>query len=275
MSTHEHDEDARIEELVRETPLPAARPEFVAELRARFVAGDLAPTPRPRPLRADRRRWRTERRTARRGPWALVAALSAAAAIVLFVTWDRFGSPGPTWRAVAAERTELFVDGAPLALSEAGSDLPADALGVRVGDDPVRLVWSDDVVLECAPGTRIDLVRAPRTGGTGARRFDLALHAGELRVATGPGFDGSELAVRMRDALVDVAGTQFLVEIRDDSTCVCVREGVVGLTVGGERREVGKLTMHLVLRESGAVEPGEPTARHAEVLGDLATFWRR
>lgn len=270
-------DDERLEDLVRSGPAPIARPEFQRELRARFVGGRLAPdaaTPDPDaaapPLRPDRRRWRTNRAPRRQRPWLLGAALAAAAGIVAFVAWDR-SRAAPGWRVLAPAGTALVADGAPRTVAPEGLDLAPDTLSVQALDEPIRLAFGRHVVLECVPGTRLDLVRATSAGG----RFDLALHAGELRVATGPDFPGARLAIRTPSARVDVVGTQFLVDLRGDGLCVCIREGRVGVTVGGERHELGQATMHTFLDATGERVAGVPPAHHVEALSDLAGFWRR
>ena len=151
-------------------------------------------------------------------------------------------------------------------------ELPADAKRVVTRDLAVRLRVGNHAILECPAGTDLGILRMPSSTDP-TPSFELALYSGSLRVVTGPAFPGSELSIATKDARLEVVGTQFVVELRPDGTCICCREGSVQVFPKGSPLDsflIAPKSQHLVLRESGEVERMELDASHAEPLVRLA-----
>jgi hypothetical protein len=221
--------------VLRGTPPPAPDPEYRARLKEAFAIGAiehpaagspaherpdrLGPSPLlpPTPIPIPRRRQS-----------ALWTGLAAAAAILIAVLAGVFNR-GPAWTLTAVRgEGEVRLDG----VAVAASDLEGMARSIRPG-----------VQIEVPPGMEVDLMAGRvlaigLTGGTDltvpptpprwfARRAELHVRAGEIRVTTGPSFPGAHLDVSTPVAAIEVTGTTFAVILEPHGTCVCVLEGTV------------------------------------------------
>jgi hypothetical protein len=232
---HEDVDALHARNVLRGTPPPAPDPEYRARLKEAFGTGAiehpatgspaherpdrLGPSPLlpPTPIPIPRRRQS-----------ALWTGLAAAAAILIAVLAGVFNR-GPEWTLTAVRgEGEVRLDG----VAVDASDLEGMARHVRPG-----------VQIEVPPGMEVDLM-ADRvmaiglTGGTDltvpptpprwfARRAELHVRSGEIRVATGPSFPGAHLDVSTPVAAIEVTGTTFAVILEPHGTCVCVLEGMV------------------------------------------------
>ena len=81
-------------------------------------------------------------------------------------------------------------------------------------------------------GTRVVLPASP--GRWFARSVRGRMDAGELRIATGPGFKGSQLSFVAATSEVRITGTTLAILAPPEGTCVCVFEGRVEMRESGE-----------------------------------------
>lgn len=233
---HEHEDvDAlHARNVLRGTPPPAPDPEYRARLKEAFAIGAIehpatgspahepdrigpAPLLPPTPIPIPRRRQS-----------ALWTGLAAAAAILIAVLAGVFNR-GPEWTLTAVRgEGEVRLDG----VAVAASDLEGMARSIRPG-----------VQIEVPPGVEVDLmadrvIAMSLTGGTDltvpptpprwfARRAELHVRSGQIRVTTGPSFPGAHLDVSTPVAAIEVTGTTFAVILEPHGTCVCVLEGTV------------------------------------------------
>lgn len=276
--------DEALERELTQLPLPAASIAFREELRSRFVGsaavkrqgslpvlGSPGPRAQAQPLGVGPESRHVPAR--RRIIWGSLLAAALVAALG-YLAW-RPEPPRSMTFAISALRADatVLVDGQLVSVPTlAPFVLPAHAERVVTRDLTVRLRVGNHAILECPPGTDLGILRMPTTSDA-RPSFQLALYSGSLRVVTGPAFPNSALSIATKDARLEVVGTQFVVELRPDGTCICCREGSVQVFPKGSPRDsflVVPQTQHLVLRESGEVERMELDMSHAEPLVRLA-----
>lgn len=243
---------------------PRARPEFRERLRERFLAGT-GDEALPR-----------RRRSAAGSPRILVGvgALAAAAALVLWL--DTLTSEAPSWRVVGAGAAGgLVVDGTPVngSAGELARLLGADARVVRTADEPLRLVYRDELLIEVDPRSELDLSGVRGDGADPP--FTLRASDGGVRVATGPGFEHGRdgLLVLARGTRIEVTGTVFGVDCLDGAICVCCCEGEV-LAVRGDERDTVPCGATLYLKDGEPAATRDDYRAHQEPLEALAELKR-
>jgi ferric-dicitrate binding protein FerR (iron transport regulator) len=239
--------DPRLASALDGLPVPRAREEFRAKMRQDFLsapfealteeeADDLDSEPEihvDEPLRPDFSFERLRKPVAAvaaaapsRRPWSVVAAvLTVAAAILILWLWPSENG----WRvAPSSNFVKVRVDGDEF-LPGAGARLAASlAVGSRIEVEggSLQLVLDQRFALSLSAGAAMQLVAIPPP----AVRDDVILRQelGSLAIATGPGFTGSTLRVITTEAIVNVTGTQFVVDVYPGmGTCVCCCEGSV------------------------------------------------
>ena len=119
-----------------------------------------------------------------------------------------------------------------------GSDAAALTAELRPGAEievpagaAMEIRFGNGVAWEVAESSR--LILPGESDETGARS-PAQLLRGELRVLTGPGFEGSTLVVHTPEAQVHVRGSLLSIQCDEAGTCVCVLEGRVEVGVGDD-----------------------------------------
>jgi len=232
-------------------------PAFRLRLREEFVSGAIEVTGAKK-----RRRQRGRKRgadvvapiepfpTRGRPPtfaWVAASLAAAAALILVFGTLNR----GPTWWVTAARGDgSIRVDGQTIALDDRDAMRRRLVPGAEIevaGNAELDLCCDGVVAVQLAPGTRMTL--PPPPGRWLGRKTELYARGGELRVTTGPKFEGAQLAIMSPTAAVEVKGTTFAVIIEEAGTCVCVYDGtavvgrLAGSGVGGGGTGGGRIGM--------------------------------
>ncbi|HET9940685.1 MAG TPA: FecR domain-containing protein [Candidatus Eisenbacteria bacterium] len=191
--------------------------------------------PPPRPAAPRRPIFRFPKPTRPR----FTTVLAAAAAIAIAV--GILGNRGAQWRVVQVVGTGLVqADGEPIPVERA--ELLAQRIhpGVELvlpETASLALAAGSDLAMEILPGTRLTIPPAPARWFL--RKSELFARGGELRLTTGPTFQGAKLEVHTDDAMIQVKGTTLAVIMEPMGTCVCVLEGEVmvgarGVSAGPE-----------------------------------------
>lgn len=243
----------RREAPARSTPAPEANPDDGPR------RGGIGPVPddeldlarqhpRPRPTRSEprarpaarpatppRRMFRFPKPTRPR----FAAVLAAAAAITL--AFGIVGNRGPQWRLLQVVGTG-YVQADGEAIPVERINLLAERLhpGVEIVVPPtasIDIAAGSDLAMEILPGTTFTIPPAPPRWFM--RHSELYARGGEMRVTTGPTFQGAKLELHTPDAMVRVTGTTLAVIMEPTGTCVCVLEGEVmvgarGVSAGPE-----------------------------------------
>lgn len=262
--------DVEVEIALRAVETPAARADFRAELRRRFLeVAQVSPAlPPGRAVEG--------RRTALQ-----IGGLLAAAAI-LAAGYFLVRPSAPAWRVLEV---------AP------GSIVKADGVSLPV-QDPVALarnlmnaheivVERGDLVLQVGDLSLFDLDEGTRVAFAGfdepssAAPYEVRASSGRLRARTGPGFRGRRMMVQADLMNVLVTGTAFAVDYEKEGTCVCCLHGVVEIVskaLGPEPRSIQPQQMCLVFHDDHEPMWGGPPGSHAEPLLRLETraveIWR-
>jgi hypothetical protein len=155
--------------------------------------------------------------------WAAASVAAAAALVFVVGTLNR----GPSWSVTAARgEGTVMIEGQTVALSDRDTmrRLLVPGAEVEVSENAeMDLCMSGVLALQLSPGTRMTL--PPPPGRWFGRRIEMYARDGELRVTTGPQFEGTRLAIMSPVATVEVTGTTLAVIIEAAGTCVCVFEG--------------------------------------------------
>lgn len=233
---------------------PAARPEFRAALRERFLAeASDASTADPR-LDAASSAMRTSAKPSesastpfgkaptssreaddapqprRRVVW-IAAALTAAAAIVLTVFLTRPRTA--LWRVHGdSSATTVLIDGVPLRVDDTARLVEAllVARELETVGGNLRLCVRDEAWIELAPGTKLSQMKFAAAGP-----YQVRADRGSLAVATLPTFGGRGMRVLTDDVDLQVTGTIFGVDVDARGTCLCTLEGSVRcIPIGGQ-----------------------------------------
>jgi len=205
-------DEQRVREAIRDLGRVRADPAFRERLKRGFVSGAIrrpkAPAqPRFFPLPA----------------WQFAALMLAAVAVWLLIQFF----PGPSWKIQAVlGKGWITVNDERVDAREPGllAHLVLPGARVQVGGEALLdLRGGDALLLELAGGSDVTLPAAPRSWF--AKPLECFLHAGEIRLRTGPEFAGQRLAVRTAEGTTEITGTTVSVYKGDGFTCVCVLEG--------------------------------------------------
>jgi hypothetical protein len=191
--------------------------------------------PSARPAAPPRRMFRFPKPTRPR----FAAVLAAAAAITVAI--GIVGNRGAQWRLLQVAGTGYIqADGEIIPIERL--NLLAERLhpGVEIVVPPsasIDIAAGSDLAMEILPGTSFTVPPAPPRWFM--RRSELYARGGEIRVTTGPTFQGAKLELHTPDAMVQVTGTTLAVIMEPTGTCVCVLEGEVmvgarGVSAGPE-----------------------------------------
>lgn len=208
-------------------------------------------------------------------PWPgrhrLWTGLAVGAALVVAVVTGMMNQ-GPGWR-IAGVRGEgvVLLDGRAVSLGDPsvlGRSIPP---GVRVQvSDGAELDLRAGHVLAIQATGGTDLLLPPSPPRWFARRTSLHMQEGEIRVTTGPRFQGARLEISTPDAAISATGTTFAVILEPTGTCVCVLEGSVGVAPRGTPpAPVVAGNLRYIFRDGRP--PGDHTMRDVERTS-LATF---
>ena len=223
-------EESRAREKVRGLSHPSPDPEFAARLRREFATGSVqSPQADPRG-RTPGRPWFADRRRS-----ALVTA-TAGVFLLFSVVGAWYANRGPSWEVSGTRGTgTLTVDGEVVALTEISRHLASGRRLALQGDLEVDLVVPGAVFMQIVAGSSLTLPRAP--GRWFARSARGEVHAGELRVVTGPRFAGARLVLRAPDASAEITGTTVAIICEPAATCLCVFTGTASM-IGPDRLPV-------------------------------------
>jgi ferric-dicitrate binding protein FerR (iron transport regulator) len=207
--------EQRIRDAVQSVGDVRADPAFRERLKSEFVSGALSDHAVPH----------TESGSRRMPRWGWVLLPAAAVAVLLFVLI--LPRQSPTW-SVHGVRGEGQVEVAGRTLAVTESDLMARAIGsgarVRINEGLVLdLILDDHLLLELDEGADVSVPVLPERGDRSLLISEV--HAGELRVKTGPGFSGRGLHILTAEGRTEIVGTIVSVYKGDGLTCVCVLEG--------------------------------------------------
>ncbi len=219
---------AEASDTVRRLPAVPADPAFRARLQREFSSGTIVSPASGEATQQSRSAlalllasW--VRRLGR--PWVgSLAGIGVAAlvAISLLARVDR----GPGWQVIGSMgQGQVLLDGEAIDPSGTTSAIPAGTTISTLGDVTLDLVCDGFAVMQLAPGTEISVPGVPRRFL--ARQVEMRVTRGEVRFSTGPRFVGRRLTIHSAAGRVSVLGTTFAVLCDEDSTCVCVLDGVV------------------------------------------------
>jgi ferric-dicitrate binding protein FerR (iron transport regulator) len=268
---------------------PAARPEFRAELRERFLGSavsesdvgltDAELTSRladhePPPARSEFRARLRERflgaggssrrhtTIARRPSLRVLAPVLAAAASLVLLLWA-------PWRGDPS----FVLNGQLVSYAESevlGSSIEHGECELSVGDEDLRVLTLDDgVFLEFPAGT--DLRVLPRAQGESGL-LELEVQTGGVRVSTREDFEG-RILVHTPDAVISLSGPSVGIDVMPQGTCLCILEGVAEMSGKGQ----GARSRRVVGGEMAFFERGEADFRVRDELyhvRELETFAR-
>lgn len=238
---------------------PAARPEFRAALRERFLdVGEERPgtaTPAARAGAPPPRRL-----------LLLAGTLAAAAAIVLTMLLTK--SRAPLWRVhPSSTASTVVVDGIALRGDDAASLVAAleTARELEARGGTLRVCVRDEAWIEITDGTRLSQMKFAAAGP-----YQVRTDTGSLAVATLPAFAGRGMRVVTQDVDVQVTGTTFAVDVDAEGSCVCILEGTVRCQPAGETlRPVAAGEMCFSFRNRAAPVWGPACEPHLEHLRGL------
>ncbi len=251
-----------------------ASPDFRAQLRESFVTGaissSIATSGVERPAARDRVWW---------SPRYLLPVAAAFGLVLLGVLFML--DHGPAWT-LAGTRGEgsLVVDGVVIPgthLAEAVANdpellRPGRSLELR-GELELDLLCPRTMAVQATLGSRFELPRAP--GSWLRREVRGSVSAGELRIVTGPEFEGARLTMAGPDADVTVLGTVFALICNPGATCLCVFDGEVAMTTPGGAPVVVESGSRRVVYASGDTPLLEPILPMEQMkLGMLADQMR-
>ena len=202
-----------VQQKLREAVTPRPDPAFAAHLRQEFVRDASAKASAPIVSLKPRRS----------GQALLVGALAMAAALAVVWTANR----GPSWGVHATTGSGA------IRMDEWAVDA-ADRAGVMRRLHPgvaievpenaqLDLELPGIALFQVTGGTRMVLPASP--GRWFGRAVSGRVEAGELRIATGPGFRGSNLTFVTATAEVRITGTTLAILAPPEGACVCVFEG--------------------------------------------------
>ena len=211
-------------------PIPDDEPDLARQHpRPRPARPEPRARPGARPATPPRRMFRFPKPTRPR----FAAVLAAAAAIT--VAFGIVGNRGPQWRLLNVTGTG-YVQADGEAIPVERLNLLAERLhpGVELVLPPtasIDMAAGSDLAMEILPGTSFTIPPAPARWFL--RRSELYARGGEMRVTTGPTFQGAKLEMHTPDAMVQVTGTTLAVIMEPTGTCVCVLEGEVMMGARG------------------------------------------
>lgn len=218
-------DEQRARDAVRSLDRPRPAPEFRARLREQFTSGTLESAA---PALIYRIPWHRHALTR----WGAVA-VSAAAAVLIVALLNR--APAWTLEAVRGQGIVL-IDGSPVPAvhgEELARRLRSGAFVQLPAGVELEIASRGQIAVQLTAGTHASVPSAP--GRWFARRASGEVRSGEIRVTTGAGFRGAELAIETPEARVEVHGTTFAVICEPAGTCVCVMEGELAVgTRGGQ-----------------------------------------
>jgi hypothetical protein len=253
-------DEQRVREAIRDVGPVRADPAFREKLKRDFTSGAIRERKAP-----------TQPRFFLFPAWQfaslLVAATAAWVLVQVFQTpsWQIHTVLGKGWIKVGDQQADAR-DLGPLAdLVRPGARIQVDgeaALDIRAGDA---------ILIELAGGSDVTLPGTPRRWF--AKPIESALHSGEIRLQTGPGFAGHTLIVHTAEGRVRVTGTAISVYKGDDFTCVCVLEGTARIGKDEARmEEVGAGLRKVMFSGDRPSKVVDIEPHHAE---ELARFLER
>jgi len=260
-SDRDAEPDVHLRSALERLERPAARPEFRAALKERFLAEAVAGGASQAAISA-----RSAPSSGRRLV-LLGVALVAAAGIVLtlFLKKER----APVWRVHGeSSATSVLVDG--LAVRVDDTALLVQALGsareLEVRGGHLRLCVRDEVWIQLADGTRLSQMRFAAAGP-----YQAKTDRGSLAVLTLPAFGGRGMRVITEDFDLEVVGTTFAVDVYASGSCLCTLEGSVECRPAGAAaaKSVGSGQMCFAFRDRSTPLWGTASESHLEPLRSL------
>ena len=220
------EEEERIKRALLEASPPAAPPTFRERLKESFVSGAIEVSGTAEARGRARRKAAPVRGLSPRSRAPVWVAAAAAAAALLTIVIGTLNQ-GQKWMVtgVRGEGT-VSVDGQPVSLSDRTTlnRLLVPGAEVKLPDGvEIDLVTGGTMALQLT--RRAEMTLPPPPARWINRRTEIHVRYGDIRVTTGPKFQGSRLEVITPDADVDVTGTTLAVIVQTNGTCCCVLEG--------------------------------------------------
>lgn len=196
--------------------------------------------------------------------WAAAAVLIAVTAIGV--------NRGPAWQVKSVSGSGIVVVGnLPIPLSHTEQLAAALQPGARVRIPPgatLEVMAPGQMAIVLLAGTHVEMPATP--GRWFGRRVTATLASGQLRISTGPQFNGARLAIRTPEAEVTVTGTTLAVICEPHGTCVCVLEGRVDVGArGGEMSVVEEGRRRFVFNDGRGPEVDEMRPAERDRLGEF------
>jgi ferric-dicitrate binding protein FerR (iron transport regulator) len=253
------DNGDRLARRIRALPDVDASAAFRERLRAEFVSGDIEA--RASEGASDSGAASGASRPARRWRWWAIPPAVAAGLVILFVWLNR----APSLEVLAVSgRGEIRIGDRSFSVSDRRGLEAAVRPGVEVAVPPgvgLDLRVAGIALYEIAGGTRLTLPDTP--GRWIGRGLSARIHAGELRLKTGPGFAGCRLRVVTPEGLVEITGTLLSVQCDAGGTCVCVLSGTARVGVDESDLEPVKPGFRKIMLRDGTrkIIPVKPMHR--------------
>jgi hypothetical protein len=234
-------EERRIRAEVRSLREVRAEPAFREKLKRQFVTGEITERP-ARGSEPSSRWWQ---------PWGWTLIPAAAVAVALLILL--FPARPLVWTVhdVSGEG-RIVIDGESVTADERDrlARLVGSGARVELAEGIVLdLMLEDRLLFELDEGAQVALPEPSRRPSE--RPLTSEVHAGELRVKTGPGFSGHRLRILTSESRTDLIGTTVSVFKGDGLTCVCVLEGTARIGEDDARMEEVAAGMRKIMFADG------------------------
>lgn len=249
---------------VRSLRMRGASPAFRERLQTEFVTGSISSGLDRSRMREVPGVFRFPTRWVQPLAWAAAATLIAVTAIGL--------NRGPAWQVKDVSGSGIIVVGnLPIPLDHSEQLEAALQPGARVRVPPgatLEVMAPGQLAIVLMSGT--DVVMPATPGRWFGRGVSTTLAAGQLRVTTGPRFQGARLAIHTPEAEVAVTGTTLAVICEPHGTCVCVLDGRVDVGArGGEMSVVEGGRRRFVFNDGRGPEADEMRPMEREKLAEF------
>ncbi len=248
-------EERQLQQSVRDLGEVRANDAFREKLRQQFISGEIAAGEDSSeagidapakivemPLETEPNNLEPKKRRSRKRMWAIVPAMAAMLAIVIFSDND------PQWTMEDVRGSGVVtVNGETVDVSDRAAVAklitPTAHIAVPEGVE-LDVVLGRVLVLGVAGPAEFTL---PGNPSHDDYAYETIVHQGEFRIKTGPGFPGSDMLILTTEGRVEITGTTIAVFKNDDVTCVCVLEGTAQIGKDGDHMDAVGAGMRKVM----------------------------